>query len=215
MARSGVIGTAGRGWVAVGALVAGLAGCTPPSSDDSTSEPLPPVGQGTNLILASAMVGLPAAMAASELPDPTSKGAELAGKFCAGMCHGIPAPTTHAATDWPVVLRRMWLRMERLDTAFAVPVPTSAERAVLADYYVVNALQVTSGILPAGPGKDLYVATCGKCHGLPDVRQHSPEDWVAVVRRMKGRMEGMLGQTLSQDQMQRIILYLESTSRRS
>lgn len=214
MAWSGVIGTAGVRWVVVGALI-GAVGCTPPASDETTSQPPPPVGQGSNLILASATVGLPAAMPASELPDPTSKGAELAAKFCGSACHGIPAPTTHSATDWPVVLRRMWLRTERLDTAFHVPVPTSAERAVLADYYLVHALQVTTGILPAGPGKELYVATCGRCHGLPDVRQHSAEDWVAIVRRMKGRMEGMLGQTLSQDEMQRIILYLETASRRS
>ena len=67
--------------------------------------------------------------------------------------------------------------------------------------------------LPDGPGRGLYAEKCGACHGLPDVRQHSAEDWVAVVRRMNGRMEQLIGQVLSQDEMQRIVLYLESASR--
>ena len=169
--------------------------------------------QASNVILAAALVNMPAALPASELPDPSGQGAQLTVKFCGQACHGLPAPTSHSANDWPVVLRRMWLRMSSLDSAYQIAVPTTAERTVILDYMLAHALQVSAGELPDGPGKDLFVQRCGACHGLPDVRQHSADDWVAVVRRMNGRMEHLLGRVLSQDEMQRIVHYLEATSK--
>jgi hypothetical protein len=103
--------------------------------------------------------------------------------------------------------------MSSLDTAYHVAVPTSAERIVILDYMLANALQVTAGWLPDAPGRLLFAQKCGSCHGLPDPGQHSPEDWVSVVRRMNGRMQDLLGQTLTQDELQRIVLYLEAASR--
>jgi cytochrome c5 len=159
------------------------------------------------------MVNMPAGLAAGDLPDPSSRGAQLTAQYCGQACHGLPAPSAHSSTDWPVVLRRMWLRMSSLDTAYHVAVPTSAERIVILDYMLGNALQVTPGWLPEAPGRLLFAQKCGACHGLPDPGQHSPEDWVAVVRRMNGRMQDLLGQALSQDELQRIVLYLEAASR--
>ena len=192
-----------------GVAALGLAACAPDAAPVADQQG-PPAAD--HVILASAMVNMPVAIPASDLPDPGSQGARLATQYCAQACHGTPAPSAHSATDWPVVLRRMWLRMSRLDTAYHVLVPTTAERAVIMGYMLANALKVTAGELPNAPGRDLYVERCGACHGLPDVRQHSPEDWVAVVRRMNGRMEHVLGQVLSQDEMQRIVLYLETAS---
>jgi cytochrome c5 len=191
-------------------LIAVAAGCARPETP-ATEETPPPAA--ANVILAAAMVNMPTATSAADLPDPQSESAQLMGTFCAQACHGIPAPSSHSVTDWPVVLRRMWLRMERIDTAYQIKVPTNAERAVIMDYLVANALRVTSGDLPDAPGKELFVQRCGACHGLPDVRQHSAEDWVAVVRRMNGRMEKLIGEVLSQDELQRIVLYLERASR--
>jgi len=197
-------------WVAVAAALA-LGACAPggaPAGDES--------GQTTsadNVILAAAMVNMPVALPASELPDPSGQGAQLTVKFCAQACHGLPAPSAHSATDWPVVLRRMWLRMSSLDTAYHVAVPTAAERVVILDYMLANALNVTEGLLPDAPGRLLFAQKCGACHGLPDPRQHAPDDWVSVVRRMNGRMDKLLGTVLSQDEMQRIVLYLEAASR--
>jgi cytochrome c5 len=165
-----------------------------------------------NLLLAAATVALPPGVSAADLPDPQSKGAELVAKYCGQGCHGIPAPSSHAQTDWPVVLRRMWLRMGKIDTTFHIAVPDDAERTVILEYMLAHALQVTSGALADAPGKDRFVATCSQCHGLPDPRQHSPQDWVAVVRRMNVHMEKMLGTVLSQDEMQRIVLYLAKVS---
>jgi cytochrome c5 len=209
MGRS--LGTRERGsWIAVAAALA-LAACAPagtPAADESAQ-----TTSADNLILAAAMVNMPAAFPASELPDPSSQGAQLTVKFCAQACHGLPAPSAHSATDWPVVLRRMWMRMTTLDTAYHVAVPTAAERVVILDYMLGNALTVTEALLPDAPGRLLFAQKCGACHGLPDPGQHAPDDWVAVVRRMNGRMETLLGRVLSQDEMQRIVLYLEAASR--
>lgn len=198
------------GRVAAVAAASGIMACA--------QEAAPGAGQGeppaeANVILAAAMVNMPTPMAAADLPDPDSQGAKLTAAYCAQACHGIPAPSAHSASDWPVVLRRMWLRMSSLDSAYQVAVPSTGERAAIMEYMLAHALQVTAGDLPDAPGRGLYVEKCGACHGLPDVRQHSADDWVAVVRRMNGRMENLIGQVLSQDEMQRIVLYLETASR--
>jgi cytochrome c5 len=200
---------AGRSWMLVAGCVVGLAACSP--------TPAPPAGQQgstatQNLLLAAASVALPSGISAVELPDPQSKGAELVAKYCGQGCHGIPAPASHAQSDWPVVLRRMWLRMGKIDTTFHVAVPDDAERTVMLEYFLAYAFQVTSGNLPDAPGKERFTATCSQCHALPDPKQHSAQDWVAVVRRMNVHMEKMLRTVLSQDEMQRIVLYLGRAS---
>lgn len=198
------------GRTAAAAASLGLVACAaegPPASQQDE----PPAA--SNVILAAAMVNMPAGFDAAQLPEPDSRGAQLLTQYCAQACHGLPAPSSHSASDWPVVLRRMWLRMGMLDSAYQIAVPETGERAVIMEYLLANALQVSAGTLPDAPGRALFVQTCTQCHGLPDVRQHSPEDWVAVVRRMNGRMEHLIGRVLSQDEMQRIVLYLERASR--
>jgi len=202
----------GRGWVLAG-LVGALAACQAPDQGAATgagqtAAPAP----GDALILAAARVALPPPMAAADLPDPQGQGAQLTAQFCGGACHGIPAPSAHSATDWPVVLRRMWLRAGALDTALHVPVPDNAQRIVISEYMIANALKATAGTLPDFPGREEFLATCTRCHGLPDVRTHSAEDWAAVVRRMNTRMETMLRQTLTPDQIQRVVMFLERAS---
>ena len=73
---------------------------------------------------------------------------------------------------------------------------------------MANALKVSAAHLPEGPGRDLFTATCSQCHELPDPSQHSPEDWVSVVRRMMTHMQDRLGQSLSQDQLGQVSGYL-------
>jgi cytochrome c5 len=209
MGRSRGMRERGR-WVAAAAALALGACATEGAPGRDQAAQASPVD---NVILAAALVNMPAALPASELPDPAGQGAQLTVKYCAQMCHGLPAPSSHSATDWPVVLRRMWLRMSSLDTAYQVAVPTAAERVVILDYMLSNALNVTADLLPDAPGRLLFAQKCGACHGLPDPGQHAPDDWVSVVRRMNGRMEHLLGTVLSQDEMQRIVLYLEAASR--
>ena len=203
--------TRGRGWALAG-LVA-LVACQVRDQGAATgAEQAATPAPGDVLILAAARVALPPPMAAADLPDPEGQGAQLTAQFCGGACHGIPAPSAHSATDWPVVLRRMWLRAGALDSALHVPVPDNAQRIVISEYMIANALKATAGTLPDFPGRDEFLATCTRCHGLPDVRQHSPEDWAAVVRRMNTRMETMLRQALTPDQIQRVVMFLERAS---
>lgn len=190
-------------------------GCTGSSSSgdpgDSAAASSDPQGA---LLLASARVALPPpGFSPADLPNPESQGAQNVGEFCTA-CHALPSPPTHSATDWPSVVRRMWLRMEEIDDSFGVPVPTGPQRLVMMEYLIENALQVRASSLPTGPGRDQFVATCSRCHELADPRQHSPEDWVAVARRMSGHIEQMLGDFLPPAEFQQIVLYLQAASAR-
>ncbi len=194
------------------AVVWALAACGEPAPSDQSADTTPQSGV-SDVVLASAMVGLPAGTAPAELPDPESEGAQALAKFCATACHGAPSPGAHSATDWPVVLRRMWLRTEGLPASYAVPVPDARERVLILNYLLSHALEVSEAELPARPGRELFTSTCSRCHELPDPRQHTANDWAAVVIRMRQHMVQMLRQSPPQNQVQEIILYLEQVSR--
>jgi len=197
-----------RMMVGCGGAVLWATACQPPQSEEETAAAQPPASE---LVAASAMVGLPAGTTPAELPDPGSEGALSLEQYCSA-CHGIPSPSAHSATDWPVVLRRMWLRTEGLPATYAVPVPDARERVIILNYVLDHAMRVASAELPAGPGRELFSTTCNRCHELPDPRQHSAQDWAAVVIRMRQHMVQMLRQSPAQSQVQDIILYLERAS---
>ncbi len=185
--------------------------CSQPAQDTQASD-TSVQSPADQLLLASAKVVLPPpGVSPTDLPDPESQGAKLLVQYCIN-CHNLPSPATHSTTDWPRTVRRMWLRAAGVPESFGVPVPSTAERQVMLQYLIDNALQVSAS-LPAGPGRDFFEETCSQCHDLPDPQQHSSEDWVAVVRRMMDRMETMLGHTLTPEQYSRIVLYLETASR--
>ena len=116
------------------------------------------------LILAAVRVGLPPAnVVAADLPDPNSQGAKLLTSYCA-QCHALPTPLAHSATDWPGVVRRMWLRMDFIADTFGVRRPTTPERYYLLEYLTTNALRVSGATLPAGPGRENFEAVCSRCH---------------------------------------------------
>jgi hypothetical protein len=57
---------------------------------------------------------------------------------------------------------------------------------------------------PEGPGRNLVVSNCGRCHGLDRVSAgHSVEGWQGIVYKMQG-----LGMGLPQDQVSTVIGYL-------
>lgn len=166
-----------------------------------------------DLILASAKVALPPpGLNPTELPEPDSPGAQHLQTYCSA-CHALPSPGTHSATDWPVVLRRMWLRTDRIDPSYEIPIPSTAERLVLTRYLTEHALEVTSADLPAGRGRELFSNTCSRCHELPDPQQHTAQDWGAVVIRMAEHSEQMIGEWISPQDREQIMLYLERVSR--
>ena len=189
------------------------AACVEQVPEESLSEGIARPLVADELLLAASRVALPpSGTVSADLPDPESPGAGHLVQYCTA-CHALPHPQSHSATDWPSVVRRMWLRMDRIDPAFNVPIPNGAERLVMAEYLVENALRVSASQIPAGEGRDLFVSTCSRCHELADPSQHSPEDWVGVVRRMAGHMDEMLGDFLEPSDLQKIVIYLQAVSR--
>jgi hypothetical protein len=106
----------------------------------------------------------------------------------------------------------MWLRTEGVADEYNLPVPDPRERVLIVDYLLEHALVVSRAELPGGPGRSLFTANCARCHELPDPRQHSSNDWPAVVIRMRQHMVQVLGQSPPQSDVQEVILYLERAS---
>ena len=188
------------------------AACVEQISEEIPSESAAAPAVLDDLLLAASRVALPpGGIGLADLPEADSPGAGHFVRYCTA-CHALPHPQSHSATDWPSVVRRMWLRMDHIDPVFNVPIPNGAERLVMAEYLIENALKVRASELPVGNGRELFVSTCSRCHELADPSQHSPDDWVAVVRRMAGHMDEMLGDFLEPSDLQEIALYLQSVS---
>jgi mono/diheme cytochrome c family protein len=195
-------------------LMATLAACRsgPAPAGSTAGTQSSPLSQNDRLLLAAAKVALPPpGIAAGDLPDPQSRGAQLLTEYCA-QCHSLPAPTQHSATDWPSVVRRMWLRMDFLPDSLGIKVPTPADRFTLLSYLNANALKVSGTVLPAGKGRDEFSVVCSQCHSLPDPRVHSAEDWPTVYSRMERNMERMQVQPPSGTVSQDILLYLQTVA---
>jgi cytochrome c5 len=166
------------------------------------------------LLLASAKVALPPeGVTPADFPDPNSVGAGLLATYC-GQCHALPSPTAHSATDWPGVVRRMWLRMDHLPESLGVKVPQAGERIILLNYLTDYALVVSGGALPPGKGRDDFAKVCSRCHALPDPAVHSADDWVAVYQRMLRNMGRMKVVPPTAEESERILLYLQTVGGR-
>lgn len=192
-----------------GALTAAMA-CSQPEGSTTPADQVAAAPAGKDaLVLASAKIAMPpAGFTQADLPDPESQGARILAENCT-QCHEMPTPGAHSATDWPRVLARMWLRTDELPESYGVKRLAEGERSLVSDYLITNALQVTDAALPDGPGKTDYESVCSRCHALPDLRVHSPQDWPAVYRRMDRNMERMNVARPSQEQSGRILLYLQ------
>jgi cytochrome c5 len=194
-----------------------IAACNKPEAAPPTDSGRPTANEGgvtRDLLVAAAMVALPPpGITPTDLPEPQTQGARNVAEFCS-VCHNIPSPTTHSATDWPSTARRMWLRIDLLAENPRVKVPTIQQRQVMLQYLVDHALQVSGATLPAGPGRSAFSETCSRCHALPDPRQHSPADWPQVVLRMGQRMDQLKLNRPTPEQTQQIIAYLSQVSNR-
>ena len=187
-----------------------------PPSRGSEERPSSAVGfsRSDSLLLLSAKIALPPdGFRPADLPDANSVGAELVAKYCA-QCHALPTPTAHSATDWPRVVRRMWLRMDLLPEVFRVQTPMVGERAQLLNYLTDYALVVSGGALPAGKGRDDFANVCSRCHALPDPGVHSAQDWVAVFQRMERNMGRMKVSPPTAEESEGILTYLQSLPRK-
>jgi hypothetical protein len=194
-------------------LIAGAIACreardtvsTPGQADSATAEI-----SADRLILATVKTALPPpGIAAMDLPEPASAGAKALSDYCA-QCHNLPSPSMHSATDWPSVVRRMWLRMDRLPASFSIRIPDEGTRAHMTEYLTANALQVSGSTLPPGPGREEFAAICSRCHALPDPRVHSSKDWLTVFMRMERNMERMNVRPPTKDETTGILTYLQN-----
>jgi cytochrome c5 len=208
----------GPGWslVVVTALVAACQDRVP--EPDQTAAP---VAQGSSLsqkdqlILETAKIALPPDdVKAEDLPEPSSREAGLVVRYC-GQCHAFPTPTMHAAVDWPRITQRMWLRMEKLPDTLRIEQPLLSDRVATVNYLVNNALRVSGGALPAGPGRQEFSAMCSRCHALPDPKAHTAEDWPSVFIRMERNMERLKVSTPSPTESQQILTYLQANGART
>jgi hypothetical protein len=117
----------------------------------------------------------------------------------------------HSSTDWPGVLRRMWLRMDRLPANLELQVPDEGSRQEMVSYLLANALQVSTN-LASGPGQQEFAKICSRCHALPDPRIHSSKDWLAVFLRMERNMERMKVSPATKVETEKILTYLQNTA---
>ncbi|MDH5315380.1 MAG: hypothetical protein OEW44_02765 [Gemmatimonadota bacterium] len=194
----------------MGVAVLFSAACSQPEAPLPADQAAAPAATRMDaLLLASARIALPpAGFTAADLPEPDSQGARLLVENCT-QCHELPTPGAHSATDWPRVLRRMWIRMDELPDSLGVKTLAEGERTRVSQYLMANALQVSDADLPPGPGKADFEAICSRCHALPDIKTHSSQDWPSVYMRMERNMERMNVRPATQEQTSRILLYLQ------
>lgn len=195
-------------------LVAACDGAEPTLDGDADTMASAAGEPGDRLFLAAARLGLPpAGITPEDLPAAGSPGAESFERFCTA-CHALPSPAMHTAGDWPVVARRMWLRTENMDPAFGVPVPDLGARLTILQYLIDHAFQVSGSDLPDLAGREEFERTCAQCHDLPDPRQHGPDDWFVVARRMDQHMQDVLDRGMTADTLERIVQFLREASTR-
>lgn len=199
--------------LAVAVLVAGCNSQKKPVTASTSATTRAAPTPSDQLLLAAARIALPpSGVTGADLPDPQSAGAQGLATYCA-QCHNLPAPTMHSATDWPGVVRRMWLRMDMLPANLNVAIPDQGARAAILSYLMDHGLQVSNATLPAGEGRADFVAICGRCHALPDPQVHASQDWLGVFRRMETNMQRMHVTPPTPDQTRHILSYLQSTTR--
>lgn len=168
------------------------------------------------------MDNMPEGVAPAELPEPDSRGARLVARYCS-QCHGPPSPSRLSADEWSSTARRMFARMEHMErmggrmrmTTGDVSAASVEEERVMVDYLRRHALRtVSDDELPAAelPGARLFARACSRCHALPDPSLHPPEDWPAVVQRMRENMRTMDVAELSDEDARRIVEYLRATA---
>ncbi len=142
---------------------------------------------------------LPAGIAPGELPDSDSRGARLVARYCS-QCHGIPSPTRHSADEWASVARRMFRRSDHMSSMrgmhrrmAGLEAPSRDARREIVSYLRRHAMASVAEDRFEGAGRaaSLFARTCSRCHALPDPAQHTPEEWPAVVERMRDNMRRM------------------------
>lgn len=160
---------------------------------------------------------LPPGIDPRDLPEATSNGARLLGQYCT-QCHEMPGPGMHTAEEWPRVVDRMNQRMQMMSgrnmmrMMHDIKAPSDNELQILVAYLqkhaqqAIDKTQYTDLNSPAGK---TFMATCSQCHALPDPKQHTVDEWPAVVERMTRNMDAMEKAVPDQEILEAIVAYLQ------
>ncbi len=230
-------------------LVVSLAACTPDEAAKETAgatavslaeldavlaelggKPTADLSRGQRWRLISSVgAGLPPSnFETADLPDAGSRGAGLIEAYCT-RCHWLPTPQMHAATEWPVLLRRMHMRARTLSERLGGPlteglmgeyvlagmataaVPSEENLQVMLEYMQAYALPVAqAGELGETEEDAFYRQSCSACHEVPSPAAHTASEWPAVVGKMRANAALMDVVPLDDEEAARITAYLQS-----
>lgn len=164
---------------------------------------------------------LPPGIDPKELPEPQSNGAKLLVQYCS-QCHDLPSPGMHSAQAWQPVVERMNQRMQMMSgrnmmgMMHDIQAPEDRELEVLIAYLKkyaqkpIDRSQYEDLNSTAGRSFD---AVCSQCHALPDPKQHTVEEWPAVVQRMKQNMRSMGKPVPDEETIETILEFLQKHAR--
>ena len=159
----------------------------------------------------------------SQLPELNSQDAALFKTYCA-QCHALPSPKSHTPAHWENAVNVMLARMRMMTYQQQSPwgrwmpdvkTPTDDEARALLAYLKHHGLRPAPvDVAPesAGPGAALFRTTCARCHALPHPAQHLPEEWPAVVERMRGHMKRHNLQGIDNHAAEQISAFLAETA---
>jgi len=164
---------------------------------------------------------LPPGIEPKELPDPQSNGAKLLAQYCT-QCHDLPSPGMHSAQAWPSVVERMNQRMQMMSSRnmmgmmHDIKAPEDRELEVLIAYlqkYAQKPLDKSQyEDLNSTAGKTFDVI-CSQCHALPDPKQHTGDEWPAVVQRMVQNMKLMSKSVPDEETVEMVLGFLQKHAR--
>ncbi len=153
-----------------------------------------------------------------DLPDPTSKGAQLLVYYCTA-CHNLPSPSMHSAPEWPIITDRMFRRMSRMSGGMMmnIEMPSPEEQRIIVSYLESHGMKsVSPGTLPSPESKGavFFKEFCSQCHALPDPKLHTPNEWAAVVEKMRGHMQAMNKKVIPEGEKKEVLSYLGSHAKK-
>ncbi|MFO7587983.1 MAG: hypothetical protein R6X22_07905 [Gemmatimonadota bacterium] len=182
-------------------------------------------------LVASTGTGLPpTSYRLADLPEPEARGAALQQVYCV-QCHGVASPKMHTAEEWPILLRRMYMRARTLHDRLggtliegavdemlmaglqSANIPGQEDQDSLVAYFTRHGLPAARpGEIGNGPDDRLYVEYCSLCHEAASRTAHGPEGAQALVYRMSAMMEMLGMEPPDEPQRQRIVAYLRAAA---
>ncbi len=163
---------------------------------------------------------VPPGVGPENLPDPKSQGAQLLVYYCA-QCHNLPNPSMHSTVEWRVVADRMFRRMSRMSGGMgmmmSVEMPSPEEQRTIVSYLESHGMKsVSPSTLPSpeSKGATFFKEFCSQCHALPDPKLHTPNEWTAVVEKMRGYMQAMSKKVIPEGEEKEVLNYLGSHAKK-